>query len=603
MLLTLAKNLKRKMDLSVIALSNQRKTLWLFSSDKKTLFVCISENEHRYVWKENIILKSDESVKTRIVDIKKDYNHISIPQWIEDMTHEFELKILKEEHLESKNLNKEYSIVTGILKISSKTQWGINSKGLRKYSFIPLYSRGNYPMYIVASKLKPNSLDVYVRVEINRWLKKDKHPTANLVEVLGNINEIDKFEDTIVLASGIIPRTRNTSYREFLKSKSDLYIIDEFKKYDEDWTSIDTISIDPEGSKDIDDALSYNFINESEFEIAVHIASPTIFFQTDSKVENISKLQTSSIYSMNKTIHLLPENISTDKASLLEGQERLCLSVIWSNKKHYRIVRTKIRNKLATSYEKVDVSDENSITYKIYNGMLNIFDETISADTHKIVEFAMIQANKVVAEFLVNNLEDKAILRKTMGKSAYYLPFNKNINNNHKNLNLNLYTHFTSPIRRYADQIVHRMIYSILNSKSEEIQEVPYIHMNNIHVLSKIIESELKWLELIKNNCKLIQGTIIDTQDEFAVIEMNDKNYFIRMYSEDVKDLISIQKIKSEDTTDVSEIEIIYNDKNKMRFKLNQKIEIKLFWISELGIKGIKFEWIQPNISEFINSI
>ena len=37
---------------------------------------------------------------------------------------------------------------------------------------------------------------------------------------------------------------------------------------------------------------------------------------------------------------------------------------------------------------------------------------------------------------------------------------------NHYALNVPLYTHFTSPIRRYADLIVHRQLESILQGSS-----------------------------------------------------------------------------------------------------------------------------------------
>jgi len=60
-----------------------------------------------------------------------------------------------------------------------------------------------------------------------------------------------------------------------------------------------------------------------------------------------------------------------------------------------------------------------------------------------------------------------------MQRAEYTFCGNLDLNDlRHTALNFDLYTHFTSPIRRYPDMIVHRLIKYVLNNLSiEEIKE------------------------------------------------------------------------------------------------------------------------------------
>lgn len=88
-----------------------------------------------------------------------------------------------------------------------------------------------------------------------------------------------------------------------------------------------------------------------------------------------------------------------------------------------------------------------------------------------MVETAMLIANKTAAQFLHdNNINASALFRNQVApldeldrpKPAQY----GSINEGHWGLNAEYYTHFTSPIRRYCDLMVHRMIKSVLSNEN-----------------------------------------------------------------------------------------------------------------------------------------
>ena len=117
-------------------------------------------------------------------------------------------------------------------------------------------------------------------------------------------------------------------------------------------------------------------------------------------------------------------------------------------------VETVIRSSAALSYEQVD---EDEVPSSIRGALHLVKSVCKAADSHKLVEELMLMANACAAERV------PLLRRQTEQFRAAEYVFVGDGNGDagghrHVSLNKDAYTHFTSPIRRYADQLVHRLL-------------------------------------------------------------------------------------------------------------------------------------------------
>tara|TARA_B100002052_G_scaffold297509_1_gene328390 strand:- start:1490 stop:3244 length:1755 start_codon:yes stop_codon:yes gene_type:complete len=567
-----------------------KKSLWI--TTESSIIYTNFEKNNKFVPNQSIKIDKTKLKKIQVENIEEQIPHI-----INAVCSYCELYYIEYKNIFAENIDPNYTILCGVLCISSKIRWGITSKSLTKYTFVP--RNKGYPKYIVASKLKPSSIDVYARVEINKLETNETHPKGILVEVLGNINDSSIFEKVILASYPIFPRNRNLVIRNENKKISTDYDSEIIRNYkdiiDEDWSDDMTISIDPENCTDIDDAISIRK-NKDSVEYAIHIATPTLHYDINSDIDKLAISQMNSIYMSNKVHHLIPSKLSENKASLRKNCKRICLSVIWTNSNHVRLVRSIIENKFEFSYTEVE---RNSIYSKFVKLYESIFNEKI-INSHELVEKSMIKANSYIAEFLLKNSEDTALLRKSLNNNVYYLPSSES--NTHDPLGLNCYTHFTSPIRRYADQIVHRQLFDILsNKKTKPLKHETTLGLNLSKCYCQMIESDKNWISILKGNSQItLEGKLLYVQDYKAKVEiiLNDNTnirIFIPLISHKIEELFIITGLNEEYS-----LEYLHSNTN-LKFKTESNIIVELYFTENQGLDGYKFKWIEPNIEEFIN--
>jgi exoribonuclease R len=508
----------------------------------------------------------------------------------------------------------------GILYIESKTKYGtINGKN--KYLFKPLNKK--FSDFFVASKHK-NEKNMYVKIEFKDWDKKDKLPNGTILEYLGYVENIEATQEALRYYYDIdkpVMKIKNDKIQADLKTLEDIDCID-----------YEIFSIDPKGSVDIDDAFHFNKMsdwhndnsNVVKYEIGVHIASPTHFL-FDYIEEIMSRVST--VYLENKKYPMLPAIYSDNILSLLENNKRVALSVIYtfdSNFKleNYRIKECNVLNLKNYTYEEFDLllmkkqkilnNVEKNIV-EFFNFTKILFNMNDSMDSHLFVEKWMIYTNHNVAKYLIKHNVKNVIIRTQQSpkivneikdnidesvlkyinikneESAKYEIYDpeKNHSSNHYRLNLDFYTHYTSPIRRAVDFYIHGLFLGRNNIFSTEVLNNMIVNINTFTKNQRKFQRQLRRLSFLaqiknkyesKNDTHLIsEAYIIEIKDRFLVI-------YIPEYKLEEKICIIQKKfekiIKSNvilnDNNIIEKINIV-DETNQYNYELYEKIMIKMY--------------------------
>jgi len=329
-------------------------------------------------------------------------------------------------------------------------------------------------------------------------------------------------------------------YSLYKKRQDFIYLLNDFQKplYTIDGiidhNNLNTFTIDPATSEDFDDAITVDVQTNTVYVHIVDIAGADCQSLISESARRRLKERCLTLYLSNEhTEHLLDPDVASDKLSLIKGQIRSVITVKTQLNEHgivqvYDIYRSTIVVKNRWSYDEVTAMlkahsapdelnylvrlSENrssnvkydinlpSIRFHIDKTTGNIDDlhtESSSDDSHKLVATAMILTNLVVSKHLkycqvklpnrfhdslhgMNNPHftstgnpqvDSFILVKRYARACYSID-----KKGHFGLGLTDYVHFTSPMRRYADVLVHWILSgAVVNEESMEM-EVEWIN-------------------------------------------------------------------------------------------------------------------------------
>ena len=208
-------------------------------------------------------------------------------------------------------------------------------------------------------------------------------------------------------------------------------------------------TIDPENSKDLDDALTLKQLSDSVNRVGVHIADVSYFVEPGTQLDKEAMFRSTSYYPGHdyKSVPMLPRVLSENHCSLLPSKNRLCVSVFLDLSEEGQLVgQPEIRRAIVKSCcqltypeaQKVIDSQDTSlpqISQDIKDNIRKLsalaqrrrtlrlrdasFDRWSNSDhgedfeAHELVEEMMLLANEEIAKFLSRSqqISERAPLR------------------------------------------------------------------------------------------------------------------------------------------------------------------------------------------------
>jgi len=355
----------------------------------------------------------------------------------------------------------------------------------------------------------------------------------------------------------------------------------------QDLTHLDTFNVDPINSKDFDDAIS---LDENKNTIYIHIVDAHEQIIPSTTIDINAFLSSFTLYLPEHIENILPKEYAEFKLSLIKNEKRKTITFEYlidpetQNIVNYKIYKSTIIIKKRYNYEEFNEIIHNFPILTLFHdkwkrNTLNIphikmdihpetgklteyWLETNNDIAHKVIETLMILTNitiskhvpniipqryhcKVRSEFILENYFDNEIINAVFSIKQYRPAIYDASQEGHFGLGLSSYTHFTSPIRRYFDVIVHRL----LSGVEYENLDIILQHINKREVyIEKIVKlyENLKMLSFLETQLtKIWKGYIVNKKSAGYIILLEDLLYeifiFDNNYNLSEKDIVKVK--------------------------------------------------------------
>lgn len=545
-------------------------------------------------------------------------------------------------------------------------------------------------------------------VKIDDWENPNLRPKGEIVNIIGEKGLHETEIQSIILDKGIIydfpkkvEEEAKAQQERFSSESPQVFSLNSIGLSLQnfpvglervDFRRVTTFTIDPKDAKDFDDALSFEELDKKTLRVGVHIADVSHFVRPGSELDKEAKKRQFSVYLVDRTIPMLPEVLSNDLCSLNPNVDRFAFSAVFDIEKETGKIldrwfgKTLIKSDKRFSYEEAqEVLDlrvtSNEIRFKkeleelnriakIYreqnkkNGAIEFETDEVKfeldnqgrpiriykkprLDTMKMIEEWMLLANREVAKFISEKIEDNStgasifrvhnlpnmerlealsIFLKALG---HELPIKNNTvtakdlnrlfsqieghpsesliktaavrsmakaeystkNIGHFGLAFEYYTHFTSPIRRYPDLVIHRILQNHLTGSKINRNELEEFGA----ICEQASEKEIAVAEAERESIKYKQVEYmqnkIDSEFDAIISGVTEWGMYVEEPETKTEGMIRLKDIGGDYYLLDEKNYCLFGEKTKKKFILGDKIKVKLI-SADLERKTLNFKLV-----------
>lgn len=347
-------------------------------------------------------------------------------------------------HSNQKGEQELYGKVTRVIERGKQGYAGIIEMEHGHYFLVPHDKRMYTDILIPKEDLMEAEVGMKVIADIVEWKDSKKSPIGKVVYVLGRPGDNNAEMLAYALERGFSDEHKEEVKREAEEIKA-RGITEEDKANRRDFRSTSTFTIDPIDAKDFDDAISFKKLDNGHYEVGVHIADVSYYVRPGMALDEEAIARETSVYLVDRVIPMLPEILSNDLCSLVQGEDRLVMSAVFELDDEGKVHgewygRGVINSHRRYTYEDAQVTldtgsgdfhEELVILNKIAKtltkerfeaGALSLETEEVKfkldekgvpidvyvkerGDTHKLIEEFMLLANKYVSKFITEKQE------------------------------------------------------------------------------------------------------------------------------------------------------------------------------------------------------
>jgi exoribonuclease R len=221
----------------------------------------------------------------------------------------------------------------GVLQLDSNKTYGrTENKKRLLYRCVPYDKK--LPDFLIPYEIKlgfhKSICNKYVIFKVQEWT--NKHPMGLLIETIGDVDDISAFCEYQLLCKKLnypMKHITNIAKKWMNENSLDKCIeqSDVLKKFNlKDRRKEYVLTIDPKGSKDLDDAFSVSSMEDGKKRISIHIANVPVILEL-MKAWNYYGDRVSTIYLPDRIRPMIPKNMSEDMCSLLKGKDKIAFTM------------------------------------------------------------------------------------------------------------------------------------------------------------------------------------------------------------------------------------------------------------------------------------